>query len=58
MDTLDEFREWLDDFTARGKCPPHHWLVQRVERELAASDGKAGIVVSAPLVMRVMRKQE
>lgn len=52
MDTLDEFREWLDDFVGRGKCPPHDWLFQRVARAV----GDAGIVISAPLAMRVMEK--
>lgn len=56
MDTFDEFQDWLTDFVTRGKCPSHDWLVQRLERALAALDGKAGIVVSAPLVLRVMRK--
>jgi hypothetical protein len=56
MDTLDEFLEWLLDFIGRGKCPSHDWLVQRVERTLASADDKPGIVVSAPLVLRVMKR--
>ena len=54
MDTLDEFQEWLTDFVSRGKCEPHNWLVERLERELATSDG---IVVSAPLVLQTLRKR-
>lgn len=57
MDTLDEFREWLADFTSRGKCPPHDWLVRLVERELRVRAGQTGIVVSAPLDLRVLGKQ-
>ena len=58
MDTLDEFREWLADFTNRGKCPPHDWLVRLVERELSATTGQTGIVVSAPLDLRVLMRQD
>ena len=57
MDTLAEFLEWLTDFVERGKCESHDWLVPLIERSLAASDSKAGIVVSAPLMLRTMRKR-
>lgn len=58
MDTVDDFQEWLTDFLNKGNFPSHDWLVRRVERALKASDGKASIVVSAPLVLRALRKQE
>ena len=53
MDRLNEFQEWLTDFVSRGKCESHDWLVQRLECALGASDR---IVVSAPLVLRTLRK--
>jgi len=66
MDTLDEFREWLEDFDKR-KLQSHDWLVQRLERKLDAMardveradtrTAKPKIVVSAPLALRVLRKQ-
>src|SRR5262245_36498274 len=33
MDTMDDFRTWLDDFIEKGKFPSHDWLVQRLERK-------------------------
>jgi hypothetical protein len=56
MDSLEEFQEWLADFVKLGKLPSHDWLVQRVERALDGTGGKARIVVSGPLVLRVLRK--
>jgi hypothetical protein len=56
FDTLDEFQEWLTDFVKRGKCEPHDWLVRRVEREFILHGGKPGIVVSAPLDLRLLKK--
>jgi len=63
MDTLDEFREWLLDFVTRNEHESHDWLVRRLERKLAAvaldsSSAKTKIVVSAPLVLRVLKKQD
>ena len=56
MDTLDEFQEWLADFVNRNLLQSHDWLVRRLERTLETSPPKTGIVVSAPLVLRVLRK--
>lgn len=58
MNTLDEFQEWLYDFVDKGKFQSHDWLTKRVERALDATTGKTKIVVSGPLVLRVLRKQE
>ena len=57
FDTLDEFQEWLTDFVKRGKCESHDWLVSLVERELQATVSKPGIVVSAPLDLRRLKKR-
>jgi len=58
MDSLDEFREWIIEFVTLDKLPSHDWLVERVERALNVKRGKPRIVVSGPLVLRVLRKQE
>jgi hypothetical protein len=58
MDTLDEFQGWLTDFVSRDKLPSHEWLVRRVERELNMTNRKTRIVVSGPLFLRALRKQE
>ena len=56
MDTIGEFQEWLLDFVTRNEHESHDWLVERLEKRLDASPAKTRIVVSAPLVMRVIRK--
>lgn len=57
MDRMGEFQEWLDDFVSRNELGSHDWLVKRLERALAAEGGKTRIVVSAPLILQVLRKQ-
>ena len=57
MDSLDEFQEWLADFVKLGNLPSHDWLVRRVERALDVAGGKARVVVSGPLVLRVFGNQ-
>jgi hypothetical protein len=57
MDTYDEFHDWLYQFVHLGKFPSHAWLVKRLQRELS-QPGRARIVVSAPLKLQVLRKQD
>jgi broad specificity phosphatase PhoE len=58
MDTIEEFKEWLLDFVTRNDHESHDWLVERLERKLeAVAPAKPRIVVSAPLVLRVLRKK-
>lgn len=56
MDTVDEFREWLTDFITRNEHQAHDWLLRRLERKLDSTTTKTRIVVSAPLVLGVLRK--
>jgi len=56
MDTVDEFRSWIDDFVRLGDLPSHDWLIEEVECALKASRGKTKIVGRGPLVMRVLKK--
>lgn len=56
MDTIEDFREWLDDFIAKGNFESHDWLVHRVQSEVELADGRSKIVVSAPLVLQALRK--
>ena len=56
MDRIGEFREWLVDFVERNGHEPHDWLDRRLEKKLAALPPKTKIVVSAPLVLRVLTK--
>lgn len=57
LDSLDEFRDWLGEFVQLSDLPSHDWLAERVARALVASRSKTKIVVTGPLVMRVLRKQ-
>lgn len=59
MDSLGDFRTFIDEFSALGaELPPHEWLFQRVRRALDKTGGKKKIVVKGPLVMNVLRKVE
>jgi hypothetical protein len=52
MDTLAEFRAWLTDFPQ-----PHAWLVPLVARALATRRAPWKIVITAPVILQVLRKQ-
>jgi hypothetical protein len=58
MDTVDEFRAWMDEFVQCGGLPPHDWLVDEVKGALEPACGNTEIVVRGPLVMQVLRKKE
>jgi len=57
MDTMQDFREWLDDFIRLGKTMPSHtWFVERLERALKKERAGTKIVVRGPMMLNVMRK--
>ena len=57
MDTMQDFRVWLDDFIRLGKTMPSHtWLVQRLERVLKKERAGTKIVVRGLMLMQVMRQ--
>ena len=58
MDTLKEFRAWLEDYVSLGKLPSHAWLIERIEAALEAQDGPATIFVDGPLDLSVLAKCE
>jgi len=58
MDTLDEFRTWIDEFVQLSSLLSHDWLIEEVEHALEQAYGKTEIIVRGPLVMRVLRKME
>lgn len=57
LDNLDDFRVWLEEFVTLGQLPSHARLAQQVERAIGARAGRPKIVVSGPLVLRVLRKR-
>ncbi len=58
MDSLTEFRTWLDEFVTQGKLPSHDWLLERVAQARRGEHSKAKIVATGPLDLRVLRKRE
>ena len=55
MDTLPDFRAWLDDFST-DKLPSHDWLYQQVERALKKKRVATKIAVRGLMRLRVMIK--
>ena len=58
MDSLAEFRTWLDEFVTLDKLPSHEWLIERVAQAVREEDGKAKILITGPLDLRVLKKRE
>jgi len=56
VDTMSEFRAWLQEFSTLGAFPPHDWMLPRVKTALAKASRKAKIVARGPLEIRVLRK--
>jgi len=56
LDTLLDFRAWLEEFTHLANLPPHEWMVKRLASELAKVPRRAKIVVRGPLEFRVLKK--
>jgi hypothetical protein len=61
FDNVAEFGAWLDEFMSLGKLPPHDWLLRRLEGAFCAAldtqRGRAKILISAPLDLRVLQKR-
>jgi hypothetical protein len=55
MDSLKEFRIWLLDFVDRNRIPSQSWLLERAERIYPTIAGKKKIIISAPLMLRLLR---
>jgi SAM-dependent methyltransferase len=56
MDTMEDFRAWLDEFVQLGGLPSHEWLVKRLERAQKKQKAATKIVVRGPLMLGVLRK--
>jgi len=56
MNTLKDFRAWIDEFVQLADLPSHDWLIERVEHALHEERGPAKIAVRGPLELRVLRK--
>ncbi|MGQ0604457.1 MAG: hypothetical protein ACT4QE_22480 [Anaerolineales bacterium] len=58
MDSLAEFRAWLDEFVSLSKIPSHNWLLQRMGQALSAEGSRTKIVIRGPLDLRVLTKRD
>ena len=57
MDTLGDYRTWLDDFYTLTDSPSHEWLVARIQRALEASPAASRIIITAPVTVRLLRER-
>jgi hypothetical protein len=55
MDTFNELHAWMADFVDLGPMPSQNKLLKRVERAYQETSGKKKIIVSAPLMLRLLR---
>lgn len=58
MDSVAEFRAWLDEFVTLGKLPSHARLLERVARAFDGKRGKTQIVITGPLELHVLMKPD
>ena len=56
MDSLEDFQAWMNNNIRKQRLLNREWLVQRLESAVDAADGSIRIVVSAPLILQVLRK--
>lgn len=55
LDSLEDFRPWLDEFVRLSKMSSHTWLLNRVERAIHQRPGHK-IVVHGPLQLGVLKR--
>jgi hypothetical protein len=58
IDTIDEFRTWVDDFIGPTDLAARDRLFEEIERAIKISPGKTKIFASESLVTRLLRKLE
>ncbi len=56
MDTIADFRVWLEDFVQVGKLPAHEWLIKRLLNAQERQGTQAKIAVRGPLMMGLLRR--
>ncbi len=58
MDTMDDIREFIDEFHERRHLPTHAPLLEELERQRARLRKPARITVRGPMKLGVLRKLE
>jgi hypothetical protein len=56
MDTMEEVRDFIDEFGQRRKLPPHATLLKRLERRRARLPMPTKYAVRGPMHLAVLRK--
>src|SRR5207249_8771526 len=56
MDTMEDFRIWLEEFGQRRMVPSHQWLIRKLERALSAKE--AAIVGRGLVTLQLLLKPE
>src|SRR5258706_942898 len=58
MDTMEDFRTWLNEFVQMGNLASHESLIKRVEAAKNKQRAQTKITVRGPLKLGVMKKIE
>jgi len=56
VDSMSDFRAWLQEFSTFGAFPPHDWMGRKVEAALASASPRTKIVIRGPLEIRGLSK--
>lgn len=56
MDTVAEFRLWVEDFSRLEKYGDHEWLIKRLERAEAHSGRRRKITIRGRMTLGVLEK--
>jgi hypothetical protein len=57
MDSLADFRAWLDEFSVLGRLPVPDRLLERLEIKFEANKSRKKIVVRGPLSLGILEKR-
>ena len=55
MDTLDDFRKMLSDFSVE-RLKNHLWLIEKIEKVQKETETRKMITVRGPMVLNILRK--
>ncbi|HEX8991694.1 MAG TPA: hypothetical protein VF784_08440 [Anaerolineales bacterium] len=56
MDTVDDFRDWLADFSSRSKLPSHAFLLKRLEQRVSRLRKPVKITVRGHMTLGILIK--
>ncbi len=56
MDTVDEFRLWIEDLSRREKYGDHNWLIRRLQRAQASPRRRRKLAIRGRMTLGVLEK--